>query len=100
MYDTIFRTQWLIEGDHYNGFGELEFNRITFSISNFEEWHKTRPFKWSYENEDENCGVVYSKPEAVKIFDDENVTATIDYCHSTGILECPQKLVQCFESSG
>lgn len=84
VYDTTYISQWFVEGAHFNGFGEIEFDSITFCISNFEEWHKTMPFKWSYENGDESCGVVYSKPDAVKIFDDENVTATIDYFHSTG----------------
>lgn len=89
--NTKYFVHWLLKGYHFSKYEELLFDRISFGMSNFEEWHGVKPFQFESDNNENQTSVVYTKPQETIILSNEILSASIDYIYQPSRMSLAQK---------
>ena len=79
--DGTYFAHWLLVGEHFGEYSDLLFDRVSFGISNLEEWHDAKPFDFQLDHKEGVTSVTYSKPNSVTILEDEQFIATLEFTY-------------------
>lgn len=89
--DGTYFAHWLLVGEHFRKYADLLFDRISFGVSNLEEWHDAKPFDFQLDHKEGVTSVTYSKPNSVTILDDEQFIATLEFTYRPSSMCVAQK---------
>jgi len=80
--DATYFAHWLLVGEHFQNYDDLLFDRLSFGISNLEEWQNIKSFDVGFNHKERTASVAYSNPDPVTLLETEEITATLEYSYS------------------